>query len=160
MYNLKEGIMKTITFLRHAEPDSLGNLSLNGIMQTKARAFSLPSSNFDLLITSDTRRTFLTGIQILEELGKEVPYLKLKAINIPETNQLKTYYSEAKKALFDVISSHSSEHPLVISHSGVINELGLIFSKNDPSLKNTFFSYVQGFMIDFESETPVVWLIK
>lgn len=160
MYNLKEGIMKTITFLRHAEPDSLGNLSLNGIMQTKKRAFSLPSNNFDLLITSDTRRTFQTGIQILEELRKEIPYLKLKSINIPETTQLKTYYCEAKKALSSTISSHSSEHPLVISHSGVINELGLIFSDNHPSLKNTFFSYTQGFMIDFESESPLVWLIK
>jgi broad specificity phosphatase PhoE len=152
--------MKTITFLRHAEPSSLGEITLNGIMQTKSRILDLPVKNFDLLITSDTLRTYQTGIHIFEELKLERPYIKLKELNIPKEAHPKSYYNLAKKALLEIIKFYHAENILVISHSGVLNELGFLFSDNNPIFKTTFFGCTEGFLIDFNTDPKSIVIIK
>lgn len=151
--------MKTITFLRHAKADSSGNLSLEGMNQAQNRASLLPIQKIDLLITSTTSRTCQTGTIILEKLGLTTPHIITKEINIPLRPHY-SYYNEAKDKLLELIALHKSSHILVISHDGVLNQLGLMFDQNNSILNSIFFSYTEGFMLDFRAKEPSILIIK
>ena len=150
--------MKTITFLRHAEPDNAGNLSPHGIFQATQRALDFSKKPPDLIITSSASRAIQTGVCIQETLNLNIPQKSLVELSIPESIDAQ-FLQKAKAAFEQTIKDHNAENILVISHSGLINEFGQSIAFFD-ILETTRFGCAEGFQIHWEDKKPFLTLLK
>ena len=99
--------------LRHAEKDSLGNLSVSG----HARAAQLPkifqNIKFDRIFSTDVSRTKATAMTVCE--AQKVP--------------LELYKHQNQKALIEQLMQQKGQKILIVGHSNTIPLLLNVFKK-------------------------------
>ena len=150
--------MKTITFLRHAEPDRYGALSPHGIAQASQRALYFCNNPPDLIITSNAPRAILTGRCIQDALHLTIPEIILNELSIPDVID-DLFLKKAKQALETSITEYNAQNIVVISHSGLINYFGQEFATFE-ILNSTLFGCAEGFQIQWENHKPFLTLLK
>jgi 2,3-bisphosphoglycerate-dependent phosphoglycerate mutase len=117
MLRMKDTTNNYFFLLRHAEKDSLGNLSATG----HTRAAQLPkifeNIKFDRIFSTDVSRTKATAMTVCE------------AQNVP----LELYKKENQKALIEQLMQKKGQKILIIGHSNTIPTILNVLKKPEKS---------------------------